>query len=193
MIFDQFENSWFSTLKMPFFYLSISRIAIKSVVSECFSFGDDLLYFSLTVVTSEVCPYILSWKCIPYLFAQLYEHFCVFSSNIHYIHYISSYPFIPIENQDVLDLIFHVSVFSYDCHVSYLLCQLFWDISPDPNWILEFLSHQILAFYLKWALNKISENVFYHPQNLVVGKLHPMCQTIKVQCSCCFFLHFINV
>lgn len=92
MIFDQFENSWFSTLKMPFFYLSISRIAIKSVVSECFSFGDDLLYFSLTVVTSEVSPYILSWKCIPYLFAQLYEHFCVFSSNIHYIHYISSYP-----------------------------------------------------------------------------------------------------
>ena len=49
MIFDQFENSWFSTLKMPFFYLSISRIAIKSVVSECFSFGDDLLYFSLHV------------------------------------------------------------------------------------------------------------------------------------------------
>ena len=65
MIFDQFENSWFSTLKMSFLYLSTSSVAIKSLVSEYFSFGDDLLYFSLTVVTSEVSLYILSWKCIP--------------------------------------------------------------------------------------------------------------------------------
>lgn len=133
MIFDQFENSWFNTLKMSFLYLSTSSIAIKSLVSECFSFGDDLLYFSLTVVTSEVSLYILSWKCIPYLFTQLHERFGVFPQIFIYVHHISPYPFIPIENQDVLGLIVHDSVFSYACHVSYLFCQLFWDISPAPN------------------------------------------------------------
>ena len=39
VIFDQFENSWFSSLKMSFLYLSTSSITIKSVVSECFSAG----------------------------------------------------------------------------------------------------------------------------------------------------------
>ena len=67
MIFDWVENSWFSTLKMLVLYLPSTRVTMKSVVSESFSFGGELLYFSLTVVVSEFALSFFFWKCITYL------------------------------------------------------------------------------------------------------------------------------
>lgn len=66
MIFDWVENSWFSTLKMLVLYLPKTSVTMKSVVSESFSFGGDLLYFSLAVVVSEFALYYLSGKFITY-------------------------------------------------------------------------------------------------------------------------------
>ena len=132
MIFDQFENSWFSTLKMPFFYLSISRIAIKSVVSECFSFGDDLLYFSLTVVT----PRFLLIFCLGNVF-HIYLLNCmsilVFFPQI-FIIFIISLP-IPLFLLKIkmFWVLYFMHLFSLMIAMFYLLCQLFWDISPAPN------------------------------------------------------------
>lgn len=114
----------------------------------------------------------------------------VFPQVLLYVHSLSSSPHVPIKNQDALGLISHVSVFLLCLPYFYLLCQLFWDISPTQNWILEFLFHQNFAFYLKLALYYLSENAFYHSQHLVVGRPHSVCRIscLKSSVTACFFL-----
>lgn len=130
--------------------------------SDSSNFWGFSLYFVLEMYSITI--YSTAWA------------FWCFSSNIHlYPSYLS------------------LSLYSYwksRCSGSYiswfcfLLCLLMFRIFcasyfgtflQPQNWISEFLSHQNLAFCLKKALNKLSENSFCHPQNLVVGRLNPVC------------------
>lgn len=146
-----------------------------------FSFGGQLLYFSLIMTVSECylfclrnLLYISLFNCVNFLSI-------IFSNMISFLK--SSSTHLPIKNEDRLTLAYYVFILLTCFSSLYPLHQVFWDISPSWHWSLQFPVHQNFSLYCKLALHCLFGSVFYQSQHLLMGINCLLCQICCLKSS----------